>query len=306
MKKSLTTRLFLFFIFLLSAKVIAQRGFYLGLSGGYAAAIDKGEIYNFFTDVNDTQFNDGNLLGVGNFIANKGSLFNFTRNKSGLETTELLNATYGKGTEIRLKAGYMFNKHIGAELAFGYLFGSKIRSSYRDFKTDPNRPHILDITSSAQMLSFTPSFVLSAGLDQKVHPYVKIGPVIGLPRVTSTLQGKFPLLIIYPEIDFESKTTQGVALGIFGSLGLNYSVTEKIGLFGEVQITSLTWKPRKEEIKQYIVNLGIGPKDELGALDFTEFDYEKETSASDAENILERPSHPFSSISANLGVMYNF
>ena len=306
MKKLVTTSLFLFFVSTLWTRSVAQEGFYIAVSGGYAAAINKGEIYNFFTDVNDVQFNDGNLLGVGNFIANKGSLFNFTRNKNGSETTELLNATYGKGTEIRLKAGYMFNKHIGAELAFGYLFGSKIRSSYRDFKTDPNRPHILDITSAAQMLSFTPSFVLSAGLDRKVHPYVKIGPVIGLPRVTSTLQGKFPLLIIYPEIDFKSKTTKGVALGMSGIFGLNYSISDKLFLFGEAQITSLSWKPQKEVVTRYFVNTGIGPKDELGALDFTEFDYKKETSASDAENILERPSHPFSSISANLGVMYNF
>lgn len=306
MKKSLSISLILFLNFIGLSSAVAQEGFYIGLSGGYAGALDKGEIYNFFTDVNDSQFQDGNLIGIGNFKTNTGQMFNFTKNIAGSESTELLRASYGKGAEIHLKTGYMFTKHVGAELMVSYLFGSKIQSSYRDFNTDPSKPHLLDITSSARMLSFTPSLVLSAGLDRKVYPYMKLGAVIGLPKITSTLQGKFPNLIIYPEIDFESETTQGIALGASGAFGLNYSITDKIFLFGEVHVVALSWRPKKEKITQYLVDLGIGPKDSIGFLDFTEFNYEKETKAPNPGNILETPSHPFSSVGANMGVMYNF
>jgi len=146
----------------------------------------------------------------------------------------------GSGFNVGASFGHMFTPYLGAELNVSYLFGSqsKAADNYDDYAHT-------DYTISSNMIRFTPSVIFTAGLD-KINPYARVGVVIGAGS------------LLYRSVGYddggsfanELKCNGGVAIGINASIGATYTLSDKLSLFGELNMISQSYAPTKGELTE--------------------------------------------------------
>jgi hypothetical protein len=199
-------------IFALSQNVNAQteKGFYVGVNAGYAA----------------------NVGGTTN-LAEQFELYNSQELPGGNQSIEIKKVGLGKGFNFGITAGYMFNKNIGAELGVNYLMGGK--SEFTETYLDGT-----NITKDikGKMLQFKPTLVLTAGYS-KINPYAKFGLTFGQASAEATYSERQGTNTFNMTREFEG----GMSLGFHSGLGLNYAITSKLTLFGEILYTGVTFRP---------------------------------------------------------------
>ena len=217
------------------------------------------------------------------------------------KTDTAINYSLGKGFNVEGAFGYKIQEYFGVELGISYLNGSTFET-----KQTFTNGNFNSTTVSGKMLKIIPSIVINAGYD-KINPYAKMGLVIGtngqvieeFNQRTSATQTKNTIL----------KKEGGIDIGFKTSLGVLYSVNKKISLFGEANLTSLTFTPKKGSFTKYYID-GI---DKLSTLNVNsrEIEYvESGTSglpvnSNEPQKTLTRRL-PFSSLGINLGIQYNF
>jgi opacity protein-like surface antigen len=263
-------------IFALSQNVNAQteKGFYVGVNAGYAA----------------------NVGGTTN-LSETFELFNSTEQADGSETFEYTKVGLGKGMNFGITAGYMFNKNIGAELGINYLMGGK--SEFTETYLDGT-----NVTKDikGKMLQFKPTLVLTAGYS-KINPYAKFGLTFGQASAEATyasIQGTNTFNAVR-EIE------GGMSLGFHSGIGLNYAITSKLTLFGEILYTGVTFRPETATITSATAN-GI---DVLGLIDteFTHTEFVTDFNTNEPQNqdlpTKERAVDiPFNNLGLNVGVKF--
>ena len=218
---------------------------------------------------------------------------------SGSFTREQINVSFGKGLNFGAGLGYMFNENIGAELGVSYLLGGK--SLAHDTYTGGYTDHTL----YARFLRLNPSLILSAG-SGSISPYVKMGVLFGMGSIT----------YIYDDYDDGDLTYQteklngGIGFGLTSGIGANYSLSEMISLFGELNMVNMSYAPQKGEITEF-TNNGVNILPDLTTKQKeTEFLKEYTTSASNPipdsqPSQTLRQKMPFGSIGLNIGVKVN-
>ena len=225
---------------------------------------------------------------------------NYSSNK-----IESVKGSFGKGLDIGLGAGYNFNKNIAAEIDLNYLIGGKI-----DFSdaSDINTPTETE-TLKGRMFRIIPTIKVSGG--EKVRPYAKVGIVLGVGTKLIDESVRYNYLFA-GTVDKYEETTEfsgGMSLGFKGNAGIDFSFSEKFGIFAEVNFISQSWAPKKAEITSYEVN----GADKLSTLDVRD----KETEFVDSydPNLPIEPYQsdkslqiylPFSSWGFNAGVKFTF
>ncbi len=214
--KHLSTALIILIMGLLSNNVYAQ-GAYVTIHGGYGLGVN-------------TQ--NGELLGLSNTVRSNNSI---TYNKASY--------SLGKGLNFGGALGYMFNKNIGAELGISYLIGGK--STGQDTYTNGET----DYTISGKMLRITPSIVISSGFEG-TEPYAKFGMVIGSGSVIYEYNDNDD-----GDIDYEKiKLNEGLSFGISSTIGSVFKLNDKMSFFGELNMISLQYSPKKGEIIEATYN----------------------------------------------------
>ncbi|MGB0390507.1 MAG: hypothetical protein ACPGD5_02985, partial [Salibacteraceae bacterium] len=158
---------------------------------------------------------------------------------------------------------------------------------------------------SANMIRINPSVVISAG-GEKLKPYAKVGVVFGFGsinyKITDTDGGDVTKMKL--------KTNGGMAIGLSSSLGATFDLSDKLALFGEVNMINLSYAPKKGEYTEYSYN----GEDELGNLTTSEkefefedsvtYDYNNSPSDSEPSKVLKEKM-PFGSVGLNIGVRVN-
>ena len=209
--------------------------------------------------------------------------------------------TLGDGLTFGANLGYMFNKNIGFELGANYLMGSNIKSNSTSYTGS-----ISNRESSAKMLQIKPTLVFRAGYD-KINPYAKIGLLIGSGKITSSENGK----------DASGNTSEqtrelsgGTSIGFHASLGALYKISDKISLFGELNLTSLEYAPKKMVVTVFTQNgvdqlptLTVNDKEIQFVDSFT--DNSLPSNPNEPDKILKVP-FSFDSIGLNVGIQYHF
>lgn len=225
---------------------------------------------------------------------------NYSPNK-----VESVKSSFGKGFDFGVGAGYHFNKNIAAEIDFTYLIGGKIKFTDSSNPSTPAETEEL----SATMFRIIPTLKFSGG--EKFKPYAKIGLVIGLgTRLKDESVNYFASWTGSVEKYEETVIfSGGTSLGMKGNVGLDYSISEKFGVFAEINFISQAWAPKKAETTRYLLN----GEDKLATLDVRD----KETEFVDSYNPNEtiQPNQPnkslklylpFSSWGANIGIKFTF
>lgn len=206
-------------------------------------------------------------------------------------TTTSLYGTSGQGVPVSLELRYMFNESIGVQLDASFLAGSEIVSS------EDKTPGSESKTSSvSQQIRLTPQLVLQtpSGFYGRFGAVLPIG---GSTTVTSTdANGGGAGVPSERVIVAKGKPS----LGIAGSLGYGFELSEKLTLFGELEYIGLGIKTASTEITKY----EVGGNDVLPSLtnDQINATYEDETTA--GGNVSQGSSSSYSSFGVNIGIRF--
>ena len=207
---------------------------------------------------------------------------NTTQNTMSSSTTETVNLSLGKGINFGGAIGYNFNKNVGAEIGLGYLLGGETTATDKQLNGDIDKK-----TISAKMLQIKPTLVISAGME-KINPYAKFGAIIGSGKI--------------------------IELGLQGGLGLEYKLSENLGIFGELNLNSLSYSPKTSTKTKDETKTGGIVKNNLIGEDTYDIKTEYEDSITSSTSAPDKNSprkklkftQPFGSLVLNFGIKYNF
>lgn len=246
-------------------------------------------------------------LNVGYGFGAPGTDLGSTINATATSYSESTNfGTYGGGINAGLNVGFMFSEHIGADLGFNYFMGSTVRS------TDVTSPSgTVTVDSKSTQMRLVPSLFVTTG--GTFAGYARFGFVlpVGGSTVTEYRDNTSGTMVA---IDYESKGM--LSLGFQGAIGVDYSMSDKLSIFGEFAPTVLQIKSNTRSITTYTV----GGADQLAGMDT----YDKEQVSVDeltntsnsfstnpnantgaAEEVL-RSSTNFNGAFINVGVRFRF
>lgn len=284
-KSGLVKSLFIIPICLLLVNTMNAQGSYVNLNVGYAFCMSPATSFIQNYDYNDHS-----------------------------STQEQIYLSLGKGLNFGGAFGYMFNKHIGAELGLSYLLGGKTEGqSYYDMEVYKGNSRY---SLSANMFRFIPSIVVAAGTN-KVNPYAKFGLVVGIGSVISEYESNIT------EIDYATgnemtnvgehtiKMNGGVAIGINGAVGALFELSEKISMYGELNAINMSYAPTKGEVIESILNgednlpnMSTRGK-EIEYVDKYTRDFDNPPPDSESSKQLKQK-YPFGSFGINFGVVFQF
>lgn len=253
-----------------------EKGFYVGFNAGYA----------------------GNVGGTTN-LAEFAELYNYQETGGGNGNIEISKVGLGKGVNVGVLAGYMFNKNIGAELGINYLMGSNTSFSQ-------NYLNGTNITNEikGKMLQFKPTLVLTAGYS-KINPYAKFGLTLG----SASAESKYSETQGGDNFNMTREIEGGMSLGFHSGLGLNYALTSKLSLFGEVLYTGITFRPETATVTEATEN-GVNVLPFMDVNDTqTEFVDEFYTGTPNNSNTPNKEAAidiPFNNLGFNVGIKYGF
>jgi len=156
----------------------------------------------------------------------------------------------GTGLPFVLAAGYNLGKHFSLELGINYFYGfsnkQKIESS--------NSTYNYDTKWHGQMLSLVPAIVISLPIN-KLKPYARLGLKLGiLNSVVSTDHGVnfFPdKSTAAGDIESKSKLYGGIAIGVQAAMGTDFVLSDRISVFGEIQVDGISYAPKHGKYTKY-------------------------------------------------------
>lgn len=266
MKKLFTLIAVTIFSFGIVNGIIAQ-GLYVGVNAGYALKLASATDQNVNSSINTTY--------------------------------EAVNYSLGKGLDFGLNVGYMMNANVGAELGVSYLLGGKTtfedNSTYGTSKVD----------IKGKMLRLVPAIVIATGME-KINPYAKLGLIIGIGSIKYT--GHVTTSSAFKSGgpgDFVQKNKGGVAIGVMGAVGADFTLNDMLSVFAEINVEGLSYAPTKGELTEYKEN-GVDKLADL-SVNAKKFEYVKkyssnENNSPDVASKRLREKSPFSSVGLNVGI----
>ncbi len=174
-----------------------------------------------------------NLNAAKQVVGNNG-----TRNTiANSSTMENVTGSYGKGFGFGLGLGYLFTENVGAEAAFSMVFGSKYKTTYSDDQGSTGNGEV-----KGRIMRITPALKVTGG--EKLKPYAKFGLVIGMGakgEVTYNETG------VGYTLKVTEKYSGGTSIGWMGAFGVDFELSDMLGIFLELNSFNQTWAPEKNE-----------------------------------------------------------
>jgi len=189
------------------------------------------------------------------------SAYNGTRNynASGSQTYNIKNnASFSSGFNAIIGLGYMFNDNIGVQLDAGLGLASKEYSF-----TDENLPlnvgggstipyNITTNQKADEPIFMMPQLVLQTSGD-KVKVYSRIGLVLPLDtkitqdQIFTNGAGTGALTTD----DFTWQIQNSFSLGFTAAAGVKYKISDKVSIWGEVSVVSLSVYTKEQDLKSW-------------------------------------------------------
>ena len=156
---------------------------------------------------------------------------------------------------IGLIVGKHLNKNAMVELGVEYykdryhwLYYHYINSN-PDTRKDENA--YFDVITKVFLIK--PSFVFQLSNNNKFRPYMKVGPLIGLPKAKETHVEKAVYQRNFERIKSKEFKSHG-ALGVHGSLGIDIKLKGVLGVFCEITQNVLSYTYSEATVTSYAVN----------------------------------------------------
>lgn len=155
----------------------------------------------------------------------------FAFNDKGDTTGSISYKSFGMGVQPVLGFGYFVTKNIALELDGMYLIGQKHEMT----------PTGATIKTNGEGIFITPGVRVVAPL-KNVSPYVRMGLVIGIPKVKAEYEQTAPTAFT---AKFEDKG--GISMGMDAALGIDIKASKKISIFIELNGMALNYAPDEQE-----------------------------------------------------------
>ncbi len=268
---------FLLLCTLLPAFVFSQ-GFYFRAGLGYA-----------FAQAGQTMYQNG--------IAYGGSLNYSTQNYS------LKSASLSAGVQSSLAVGYLINKNVGVQLDLNLNIAPK-KYTFTINNAPFTGGFTGDVTLETQSKSLiltTPSVVLQTGGDVW-NLYSRFGIVI--PLNTKITQHETD--INSPgtgarQVDvFTYEIKNSFSPGFSAAIGIQYKLNERLSLWGEASMLSLTQYIKQQELKEITVDGAGYPLTSYTGNIIT--NYSKNITVNSSQSNLPAYAQPFSNVGINFGI----
>jgi len=155
---------------------------------------------------------------------------------AGPENYDLKKASFGSGGYLGAGGGYMFNEHIGIDMAFSFgIAPQKYTFNY----TDVPRAYSVSVIQQATNPAFLiPALVVQSGGD-RIKAYGRVGVV--MPLNTDITQDQVYTTTPASHVtDYTFQIKSSFSLGFAAAVGLQYQLSDKVKLTGELSFLSLS------------------------------------------------------------------
>ncbi len=232
----------------------------------------------------------------GNAIPYSGSRTNTTY----LQTYNIKSASFTSGTQSTSGFGYQFTEHIAAQLdaAFGlstttYTFADN-NITFSGYNA--NGSYVQRANNS---IILEPSIVLQSGGSSSVNVYTRIG--LAIPVITKiTEENNYYIPSLPTNVDLTYQISNSFSLGFNAAAGLQYKMNDRMNLWGEISMLSLSLFIKESVLKSFTEDGVTYPLDSIGGPH--KVTYSKNVSVDTNYAKLPTYSQPFS----NIGIMIGF
>lgn len=200
-------KIMLLFVTVIAATVLPaySQGLYIKLGAGYA-------------------FPMGNQEFLANDLTVTGTSINETQ----------IRTSYGKGVIPTLGIGYMFNEHIGIEVAASYLLGSATEAN----QSGPLMPGVDNMTISASSkamgINLLPALKLQAPLNEMLQLYSRTGLIIPLGgKIITDINSSATQTGVTSNTVQTREVKGNMTVGLAGALGLNIAINDRFSIWVE-------------------------------------------------------------------------
>lgn len=184
--------------------------------------------------------------------SNKGEWANIS-STSEASTLESANIGYGGGLNLAAKFGFGLSEFVAIEVNANYLSGNASTITFSDIT--PDYSSVQTTTSSSNMFQISPSIVFGSSNNEAViNPYTRFGFTTGFGSIAQTYEIEQIDNLNRNNRIVTSTLNGGMAFGVNAALGANFKLNEKMYLFGEFNLLSLSYAPKKETITAFNIN----------------------------------------------------
>ena len=264
-------------------------------------------------------------VGVGYGFPSQVQAYTPASTSSGTSTSYTSqSASLGKGMSVGIYGGYMVTKNIGFELGISDKLSSTTSTTSGTSAVDTSGSLVTTSTGSnvntikSSLFRLTPAIRFAVG-DGMLQGYMVTGLIIGFPTATNETAGTNTSTTYFgaTELSSSANTSDEIVtysgsmiIGFHGAIGVLYSLSDNIGIFGELSGNFQTWAPTEAQITTLTYN-GVN---ELNSLTTSQkqTNYESTYTVNTASNTPGSPTEaakmylPFSTWGITIGVHFNF
>jgi hypothetical protein len=281
MKQLVITVLFLCTMQTLQAQM---NGLYFKAGAGYAFAL-------------------GAQLSDNTGVPYAGSITYMKYNYPTITSYDATKVSFASGAQVYLTAGYMVNNHIGIELHTNIMPAPATNDVYMYNAYNPAGSDVMNAHITRQLsmpFLITPSLLYSTGGNKAFSYYARGGVVLPVyVKMTEDDQYYNPLTGADEDVKKETKMKFGI--GFSGAMGLRYSFSPQLSVWGECSIMALSLYPNETTITEHTVN-GDPANPKLFPIVGSVIKYN--TTGAYSTTTLPAYALPFSNVGFNVGVMY--
>lgn len=247
----------------------------------------------------------GYNIGIGQGYYGQNKTTTITSSGS---TTKLENVygSYGQGINLGLRVGYMFTENIGADLGLNYVLGSTFETIEKETTSISTSETTYETWANTFLIN--PCVVLSTSQEKMISAYTRFGIAIGMPSVNGTMKSNSTSPVGTFTREEEREASMAVGIGFTGALGVDIHFGEMFGVYGEVNLLSMTSKHNSIEITKSTLN----EKDILSDLpaEQKKINYvdelEIKSPGDEPKDQLRTGSNPFDALGINVGLKIRF
>ncbi len=240
---------------------------------------------------------------AGQTIDGTGQPYNGTLNNA-TQATSIKSASFSAGLQGQLGFGYMVSEHVGVQLdANAGLSNKKYTLNVSNVTLGSGVPGSVSFVQHANSpLMLMPSIVVQSG-GAPWNIYTRFGVAIPLnTQITyDEIQTNDPNTGALTVDDFTFKIKNSFSLGFAGAAGVQYKVNDRVSIFGELSLLSMSVYIKQKQMTKFTENGQSYPLSMVGGSPQT-VNYSKNTTVDSAGANQAAYSQPFSNVGFNVGI----
>lgn len=243
------------------------------------------------------------MPAAGQTISGDGTPYNGST--PGVRGYDVKSASFSAGLQGALGIGYMVNKNVGIQLDAAIGIANKQYKYNEDTVAINSVLYRATIENKANYpVIIIPSMVLQTG-GNPWNIYCRMG--IALPLRTQIKQDQIftnlPGTGAVSTYDLQFKITNSFSMGYAAAAGFSYNVSDRISVWAELSILSMSAYIRQSQLSAYLVN---GHAINLASVGGTTTSNYSKSGISDTDYVNNPTySQPFSNVALNVGVKIN-